>query len=74
MIEKKYRHYIWDLPVRICHWVTAISIVILSVTGILIGNPAFIDVSSKAYLMGWVRFLHFVFAYAFAVSVLARFV
>jgi len=74
VIEKKYRHYIWDLPVRICHWVTAISIVILSVTGILIGNPAFIDVSSKAYLMGWVRFLHFVFAYAFAVSVLARFV
>ncbi len=72
MKERKYKQYIWELPVRISHWVNAVSIVVLSATGILIGNPTFIDLSPTAYLMGWIRFIHFVFGYALLVSVLAR--
>lgn len=72
MRDKKFKQYIWELPVRWCHWVNVLSIVVLSATGILIGNPAFIDASADAYLMGWIRFIHFVFAYAFAVSVITR--
>jgi len=72
MRDKKFKQYIWELPVRWCHWVNVLSIVVLSGTGILIGNPAFVDSSSDAYLMGWIRFIHFVFAYAFAVSVITR--
>ncbi|CAH2031025.1 Ni/Fe-hydrogenase, b-type cytochrome subunit [Trichlorobacter ammonificans] len=72
MKEKKYKQYIWELPVRISHWINVISIVVLSATGILIGNPSFIDVSPSAYLMGWIRFLHFVFGYALAISVISR--
>ena len=72
MKEKKFKQYIWELPVRISHWVNVICIVILSATGILIGNPAFIDISPTAYLMGWIRFIHFVAGYALLVSVAAR--
>jgi len=72
MSESKYKQYIWELPVRMSHWVNVVCIVMLSVTGILIGNPAFIDSSPTAYLMGWIRFIHFVCAYAFAVSVITR--
>lgn len=72
MSEIKHKQYIWELPVRISHWVNVVSIVMLSITGILIGNPVFIDMSEGAYMMGWIRFIHFVFAYAFAVSVIVR--
>ena len=72
MRDKKFKQYIWELPVRWCHWVNVLSIVVLSVTGILIGTPVFISSASDAYLMGWIRFIHFVFAYAFAVSVITR--
>ncbi len=68
----KFKQYIWELPVRWCHWVNVLSIVVLAATGLLIGNPVFIGSSPDAYLMGWIRFIHFVFAYAFAVSVITR--
>ena len=68
----KYKQYIWELPVRWCHWVNALSIVVLAVTGLLIGHPALIGSSLGDYTMGWVRFVHFVFAYAFTVSVISR--
>ena len=72
MREKKYKQYIWQLPVRWCHWVNVLSIAVLAGTGILIGNPMIIDSSPGAYLMGWIRFIHFVFAYALLVSVITR--
>ena len=31
------RYYVWELPVRICHWVTALCILLLTITGFLIG-------------------------------------
>lgn len=31
--------YVYEAPVRICHWVNAFSIIILMVTGFLIGTP-----------------------------------
>jgi len=68
----KFKQYIWELPVRWCHWVNVLSIVVLAGTGVLIGNPVFIGSAPQSYLMGWIRFIHFVFAYAFAVSVITR--
>ena len=64
--------YVWEWPVRLTHWINVISIVVLSVTGFYIGNP-FVSVPSiDLYVMGWMRFLHFVFAYAFMFSVIYR--
>lgn len=64
--------YVWEWPVRITHWVNAISIVVLSVTGYYIGDPFITVQSTDQYVMGWMRAIHFAFAYAFALSVLVR--
>lgn len=65
--------YVWEWPVRITHWINALSIVVLSVTGIYIGAPFLVaSEAGTAYTMGWMRFIHYVFAYLFAISVVVR--
>lgn len=32
-------YYIYEAPVRLWHWITALSIVVLAVTGYFIGHP-----------------------------------
>jgi len=64
--------YVWEWPVRITHWVNAISIVVLSVTGIYIGTPFITAQSTDQFVMGWMRAIHFACAYAFILSILAR--
>ncbi len=67
-----YEKYVWEIPVRVTHWVNMLAIVILAVTGIYIGSPRTLALSPSQFVMGWIRFVHFVAAYAFAISVLAR--
>lgn len=72
--EPRQAVYVWELPVRITHWVTVISIGILTVTGIYIATP-FLGTTGPAsnqYLMGTMRFIHFVTAFVFTASVLFR--
>lgn len=64
--------YVWEWPVRLTHWFNAISIVVLSVTGFYIGDPFVSVPATSQYVMGWMRFIHYVFAYVFAISVLVR--
>lgn len=64
--------YVWEWPVRLTHWINVISIVVLSVTGYYIGDPFVSVPSSSSYVMGWMRYLHFIFAYLFALSWLSR--
>ena len=33
------RVYVWQLPVRVYHWVNALCVVALACTGYLIGHP-----------------------------------
>ncbi len=56
--------YLWHWPIRIMHWLAAAAIVVLVVTGFYIGKPYFMTSgeASDHYLMGWMRFLHFVSA------------
>src|SRR5512140_2785149 len=69
------RLYVWQVPVRLTHWVNVLSIVVLSFTGYYIGNP-WILVSSREwygpFFMGNIRFVHFVFAFIFVASLLLR--
>ena len=67
-----YEKYVWEVPVRVTHWVNMLSIVLLAVSGIFIGSPKTIGLSGSDYAMGWVRFIHFTAAYALTVSVAAR--
>ena len=60
--------YVWELPVRFYHWINALTIVILCITGYLIGRPVAIASGSEAsfsYWFGTVRFIHFVAAFIF---------
>jgi Ni/Fe-hydrogenase 1 B-type cytochrome subunit len=53
--------YLWELPIRVMHWLAAAAIVVLATTGLYIGKPYFVTggEASSHYLMGWMRFLHF---------------
>jgi len=62
------RVYVWQTPVRFYHWLNAICVVILSITGYLIGSPPAIQSGSEAsfgYWFGTIRFLHFLAAFIF---------
>jgi Ni/Fe-hydrogenase 1 B-type cytochrome subunit len=69
------RAYVWEAPVRIFHWVNAAALVILCVTGYLIGHPLALMTSGDAstgYWFGTVRFLHFATAYVFLAVMVLR--
>lgn len=69
------RIYVWQLPVRLYHWVNALSITVLALTGYLIGNPPALQTSAEAsfsYWFGTVRFIHFVAAFFFFFNFLFR--
>ncbi len=68
------RVYVWELPVRVTHWLIVLSIAVLSATGMYIGHP-FITVSGQAgqhFVTGWAKVIHSYAAIVFTLSVLAR--
>ena len=66
--------YVWELPVRIWHWVMAGCLLVLGITGYLIGSPppTLAGEASDHYLFGYIRFAHFAAAYLFAVMFVLR--
>jgi Ni/Fe-hydrogenase 1 B-type cytochrome subunit len=64
--------YVWEIPVRVTHWVNVLAMLTLCVTGIFIGHPLSIGESASAYTMGWIRFVHFTAAYVFAIGLAVR--
>jgi Ni/Fe-hydrogenase 1 B-type cytochrome subunit len=69
------RVYVWEIPVRIYHWINAVALVLLCVTGYLIGAPQRVFTSPEAYQQYWfgtVRFLHFTAGFVYFFNTLAR--
>ena len=69
------RVYVWEIPVRFYHWLNFLTVLVLTLTGYLIGRPLALQLSAEAsysYWFGWVRFLHFVAAYVFFFNFLFR--
>lgn len=64
--------YVWELPVRITHWVNVLCIVLLAFTGLYIGHPFLQAPIRDPYVMGTIRLIHFITAYVFLASLLAR--
>lgn len=60
--------YVWELPVRIWHWVMAGCMAVLAVTGYLIGSPppSVGGEASAHFLFGYIRFAHFAAGLTFA--------
>jgi len=67
--------YVWELPVRIWHWINAGAILALMITGLYIGNPFFASVvqeEASSFIMGWVRYIHFFAAFLFTANLIVR--
>jgi Ni/Fe-hydrogenase 1 B-type cytochrome subunit len=66
--------YVYEAPLRLWHWVNALSIVVLAVTGYLIAHPlpSPPGEASANFQMGYIRFAHFAAAYIFAIGFLGR--
>ncbi len=76
---KKY--YLFSPSLRIAHWVWAIAISMLFITGIYIGNPFFIGNVGysatfgdlHAITMNYIRLIHFSFGYILLAALILRF-
>jgi len=66
--------YVYEAPVRIWHWINALAITVLAITGYFIGSPLPTQPgeASANYLMGYIRFAHFAAGYLLAVGILGR--
>ena len=66
--------YVWQLPVRLFHWINASAILFLFVTGLYIGNPILVSPGEAVgnFVMGNMRFWHGIAAYIFTANLLFR--
>ena len=66
--------YVYEKPVRLWHWVNALALVVLAVTGYLIGNPPVVTggEASDHFLFGYIRFIHFSAGYVLVVGLIGR--
>lgn len=66
--------YVYEAPVRIWHWVNALAIVTLALTGYFIGSPlpSQPGEASANFLMGYIRFTHFAAGQVMAIFLILR--
>jgi Ni/Fe-hydrogenase 1 B-type cytochrome subunit len=67
--------YVYEAPVRIWHWINALAITVLVVTGYLIGSPPpsmQIGEAVNQFVFGYIRFAHFAAAMILTVGFLGR--
>jgi Ni/Fe-hydrogenase 1 B-type cytochrome subunit len=68
------RHYCWSVLLRLFHWMFALSIVFLVVTGFYINNPwtnTMIE-GTTSFPMAMMRYIHFISAYVLSSAALIR--
>ena len=66
--------YVWEAPVRIWHWVMAVCMVLMIITGYLIGRPLVSNLGDTwiTYDFGYIRLVHFVAGIVFTVLFIYR--
>ena len=67
--------YVYEAPVRIWHWINAAAILVLCVTGYLIGAPPpsmQIAEATHQFVFGFIRFAHFAAGWILAIGFLGR--
>lgn len=66
--------YVYEAPVRAWHWLNALAIMVMAVTGYFIGSPlpSGPGEASNSFVMGYIRFVHFAAAYVFTFGFIAR--
>ncbi len=66
--------YVYEIPVRLWHWINTLCILVLATSGYLIASPlpSTPGEASDQFLMGYIRFAHFAAAYIFTIGFLVR--
>jgi Ni/Fe-hydrogenase 1 B-type cytochrome subunit len=67
--------YVYEVPVRIWHWINAAAILVLVVTGHFIGSPPpsmQIGEAHEQFVFGYIRFAHFAAGWVLAIGFLGR--
>jgi Ni/Fe-hydrogenase 1 B-type cytochrome subunit len=66
--------YVYEAPVRLWHWLTAVVMVVLAVTGYLIGSPppSIGGEATFSYFFAYIRMTHFIAAFVFAILFAVR--
>jgi Ni/Fe-hydrogenase 1 B-type cytochrome subunit len=62
--------YVWEFPVRLFHWINALCVIVLCISGFAVGHPVaiqFAGEASRQYWFGTMRFAHFAAAYIWIV-------
>ncbi len=74
LLTETVRVYVWEWPVRVCHWLIAGSIAVLSLSGLYIANPSMVTtgLATQRSLMGLVKLVHYSTAIVFGIAVLTR--
>jgi Ni/Fe-hydrogenase 1 B-type cytochrome subunit len=74
-ISRQTSVYVYEVPVRIWHWINAAAILTLIVTGYFIGAPPpsmGVGEASDHFLFGYIRFAHFAAGMVLTVGFLGR--
>lgn len=66
--------YVWQLPIRLFHWIGFFAIIGLIITGLYIANPAVMPMgeATTRFMMGSMRYWHAIFAYIFTANMIFR--
>ncbi len=74
-VSRQTSIYVYEAPVRIWHWVNALAIVVLCITGYFIGSPPpsmQIGEAFEQFVFGYIRFAHFAAGLVLTVGFLGR--
>lgn len=74
-IKRHTSVYVYETPVRLWHWINALAIVVLCITGYLIANPLpsmEIGEATDQFVFGYVRFAHFAAAMIMTIGFFGR--
>jgi len=69
------RVYVWELPIRLFHWLTVLATTVLIITGFIIADPPALNVNVEAtnsFWFGYIRATHLISAYVLIANLLFR--
>ena len=67
------RIYVWELPVRLAHWMIVLALTVLAVTGTYMHDPLIVAFSNRAWVMGTARYIHLLAGFTLTAAFIWRF-
>jgi len=70
--HEQVRVYVWELPIRLAHWIIVVTIGTLSITGYYMHSPFVVPHGRTAFVMATMRFVHILSGFGLLCAVLIR--